>query len=234
MAYNIVELNGIAPTTDLNSWISKYSDVHMEYSHDQSMLTLATPDDALLVVGPPRFIQLDGTNLTVVGFLHNINYNETAQVQPMKAIGSRRHLFSRTNAPVQGTIMRMMILGKNLAKVLYSQTDLSEFSNSVSKWGSQDSESASMWYSNLEEDIFRIPFGLGVIYSSPANRIDVGEGTIIGAEYIEACTLISKQSSIQAGQAMIMENVSFMADRVMPWTTEYNTGLLADTSNPLA
>lgn len=91
-----------------------------------------------------------------------------------------------------------------------------------------------MWYNNLEEDIFRIPIGLGVIYSSPANRIDSGEGTIIGAEYIESCVLTNKQSAIQAGQAMVMENVSFIADRVLPWTTEYNTDLLGDTTNPLA
>ena len=228
--YNIVEDNNITPMTDLASWVSKYSDTHLEYSHDQSQLTLATPDDAILVVGPPRFNSTASDSLGIVGFLNNLSYNETAQVQPMKAIGSRRHIFSRTNAPVQGNIARMMILGRNILKILYSVTDLSEFSNTSSKWSINGDED-SLWYANLEEDIFRVPFGLGVVYSSPANRIDSASGTVIGGEYIEVCSLVNKQSSVMAGHSMIMENVSFIADRVLPFTMSY-VDLVDVTTNP--
>jgi hypothetical protein len=71
----------------------------------------------------------------------------------------------------------------------------------------------------LEEDLFRIPFGMGVIYSSPGEKINSGKGgdSNIGAEYIESCVLQSKGNSITPGQTLIMENVSFIADRVLVW-----------------
>lgn len=230
--YNIIN-DIVTPTSSIDAWMSTYGDQHLEYSHDQSMMTLANPDDAIMVVGPPRLSLAKDADFAVIGFMSNLQYVESAQIQPMKAIGSRRHVFSKTNAPVNGSIARMMILGKNILSTLMSKTDVSMLDSSIGKWATAGYDNAA-WFANLEEDVFRIPFGLGVIYSSPANRIDSGGGTAIGADYIECCVLQSKQNSVMAGQTMIMEQVTFIADRVMVWTSDYTTSITRTTLNPMA
>ena len=78
------------------------------------------------------------------------------------------------------------------------------------------------WFSNIEEDLFRVPFGMGVIYNSPSSlassnsKFDAGKGV---AEYIEGCVLLNRTMSLQSGQAMVMEQVTFMADRVVGWSS---------------
>ena len=155
-------------------------------------------------------------------------YTESAQVQPYKAIGSRRHAFSRTNTPVQGNIARAMFLGKNLYRALYALTDTDKVDNVNAKFTTSATNDA--WYANLEEDLFRIPIGVGIIYMAPIEGAT--EGTkVIGADYLEAVTLVNRSVSVAQGQALIMEQVSFMADRVVPWEA-YTSGLSGDTTNP--
>jgi hypothetical protein len=229
--YNIV--NGVqTPVSSLASWLEQYGDQQVEYSHDQSMLTLAHPDDSLLVVGPPRLAGAADGEFTIIGFLNSLNYDETSTVHPIKAIGSRRHIFSKTNSPVTGSITRMMILGANLVRVLYSRVDLSTMSESIKRWSGNEKNDGT-WFTNIEEDIFRIPFGLGVIYNSPGSRIVGSSGASLGAEYIESCVLQGKRNMITSGETMILENVSFIADRVMTWAT-YSNALSYTNANPLA
>ena len=222
MAYNIAQDQTSVPVqSDISSWISDYKEAFIEHSHDQSQLSLVTPDDSLIVVGPPRLSQAGGSAaFYIVGLVNGFNYSEGAQVQPFKAIGSRRHIFSRTNRPVQGNIQRMMVLGNNLLRALYAVTNPSSpvmSNNQKFAVGHPNSQAmTSQWFLNLEEDLYRYPFGLGVIYNSPASLMDSSPSSA-GAEYIEVCTLSDRQVASQSGQAMIMENVTFMADRVVPW-----------------
>lgn len=231
MAYNI-KTDTTAVVNDFAAWVSAYKEQQIQHSHDQSMMTLMTPDEALLVVGPPRLsttqydsgTSLSATDFAIVGFVNTIQYNEQAQVTPMKALGSRRHIFAKTNAPVTGSIGRMMILGSNMLRALYSMTsasDVLELDTTAVNNGEED----SAWYTNLEEDLFRIPFGMGIVYAAPAT-MDVG--TIYSAEYFEVCVIQNRQASIQSGQAMIMENVSFMADRIVPFMSSYTS----ESANP--
>lgn len=218
--YEITSIESSTPVTDLSTWLGKNSDNHLEYSHDQSMLTLANPDDSILVVGPPRLSSsIKGADFTIVGFTESVNYRESSNIQPLKAVGSRRHIFSRTNQPVSGNISRMMILGVNLLRILYAQINTSFVMNSANRWSSiTGNPNDATWFANMEEDLFRIPFGMGVIYSSPGAKIKDGTSKgNIGAEYIESCVLVGKDNMIRTGQTMIMENVSFIADRVMIW-----------------
>ncbi len=85
MSYNIIESPSTTPLTTLDNWISQYKDRQVEVSHDQSMLNLVTPDDSVMVVGPPRIASsTSDSDYYVVGLANNIAYNESAQVQPMK------------------------------------------------------------------------------------------------------------------------------------------------------
>lgn len=233
--FDIFKDSGITPATDLGSWISNYKERFISSSHDQSMLSLATPDDAVIVVGPPRLAQEKVTEgFHVVGFVNTLQYSEQSQVQPMKAIGSRRHIFSRTNTPVNGSIGKLMVFGPNLVRALYSRIDVEGVKHAEhNQFSSADNLDNALWLSNLEEDIFRIPFGMGVIYQSPGMEAkSTGRG--LGAEYFESMVLVNRSVSVQSGQTMIMENISFMADRVIPLTSYSFDGAKWDTKNLLA
>lgn len=204
---------------DVTQWIEQYKESFIEHHHDQSPHTLVVPDECLLVVGPPR-LSMEGDDFYIVGLVNGFSYNETSQVQPFKALGSRRHIFSRTNQPVQGNIQRMMVLGNNLIRALYSVTDpasnVAEHPNTKFSKNQDSSPMDNQWFTNLEEDLYRYPFGLGIIYNSPGSRSNEGKESA-GAEFLEICHIVSRQVQLQSGQTMVMENVQFMADRVVPW-----------------
>lgn len=221
MSYNIITDPGTSPVTDLEQWAAKYKDAFIEHNHDQSMMNLVTPDESIVVIGPPRLAGNDATAFHVVGMLNTLQYSEQAQVQPMKAIGSRRHVFSKTNAPVQGSIGRMMVLGGNLYRALYAVTNHSNITSPDGTKFSRNNAVADDWYTNLEEDLFRLPFGMGIIYMAPTTAAGGGSHAV-GADYLEIVTLVNRSSSIQTGQAFVMEQVSFMADRVVPWGTHHS------------
>ena len=228
MAYNIISnpTNGVVSTPD--EWFAQYKDAQVEVSHDQSMMNLSTPDESLIVVGPPR-LSGDVDAFHVVGMVNSLQYSETSQVQPMKAIGSRRHVFSKTNAPVQGSIGRMMVLGLNLYRALYAVTNVTNVAKPKTTKFSKSNSADDDWFTNLEEDLFRLPIGLGIVYMAPTTAAE-GSKKAIGADYLEVVTLVNRTSALQSGQAMIMEQVSFMADRVVPWST-YDSGQSFGTSN---
>lgn len=216
--------------SDISQWVEKYKEAFIEHQHDQSPHTLVTPDECLLVVGPPR-LSMQGDDFYIVGLVNGFNYSETSQLQPFKTLGSRRHIFSRTNQPVQGTIQRMMVLGNNLIRALYSVTEPS--SNVVDHENTQFHYGNGMedqWFMNLEEDLFRYPFGLGIIYNSPGSRSDGSDSNNAGAEYLEVCHIQSRQVQLQSGQTMVMENVQFMSDRVIPWAAFGPDGTFSDDS----
>jgi hypothetical protein len=222
--YNIFTDENIHPNKSITDWVQNYKERHVTMNHDQSMLALANPDDAVIVVGPPRLaagIDSSFESFYVVGFVNSLQYSEQSQVQPLKAIGSRRHIFSKTNTPVNGTISKLVAFGPNLMRALYSQIDAEAVKHETNnKFSGADDTKSAIWYTNIEEDIYRIPFGMGVIYKAPGmEATNTAEG--LGAEYFESMVIVNRSVSVQTGQTMIMENVSFMADRIVPLTS-YN------------
>lgn len=214
-------------------WLDNYKEAFTEHPHDTSQLTLVLPDDCLLVSGPPRLRHADGAfsvgdreTFHIIGFANNISYSETRNVQPLKAIGSRRHIFAATNQPVQINIARMMLLGLNTLRSLYSGASFGkDMYDRNSKYSNIDAVDDASWFSNLEEDVFRVPIGLGVIYNAPASLAG-HMNMCAGADYFEACTVVSKQVSMQSNEAMIMEQVTLLADRALPWTSAANNSNL--------
>lgn len=225
MAYNIYNPTsdgGQTQITTIDNWAGAYKNANLESAHIESMATLGTPDECLIVAGPPRLVDA-GTELPVVGMVNGLQYTESSQVQPLKAIGSRRHIFSKTNLPIQGSIQRLVFVGRNLFRALYGEIELDTTlglqSQNAQVAGRKSHGVNTAWLHNLEEDIFRVPFGLGLIYSCPGAIAKNGGYQFIGGEYLECCVLQSRTTSIQSGQTMIMEQVQFMADRVVPWET---------------
>lgn len=230
--YSDTAHNTMTPTTDVAQWVNNYKEQNLEVSHDQSMATLGTPDECLVIAGPTRLASEQASRINafpVIGMASMIQYTESAQIQPMKAIGSRRHVFSKTNLPVQGSIGRLVIAGRNTFRSLYqginTKTPLGLDARNAklasNGWDSAGTEKSS-WFHNLEEDLFRVPFGIGFVFSCPgalANKGVASNDSFIGGEYLECCVLQSRTVSIQTGQTLIMEQVQFMADRLIPWTS---------------
>ncbi|MCL1916384.1 MAG: hypothetical protein FWG17_06755 [Desulfovibrionaceae bacterium] len=106
---------------------------------------------------------------------------------------------------LQGNITRLLFHDRNLFKAIYGSH---KFPGRITE------PNNGAWWTNLEEDALRVPFGLGVLYSAPAA---LAAGKAIAAEYFEGVVIQSRQIAIQGGQAMVMENVTFMADRMVPW-----------------
>jgi len=232
MSYNVIKDPPITPSTDRDDWAQNYKDAQVEMSHDQSMFTMASPDDSLLVVGPSRLSGKDVSKFHLVGMVNSFNYNDSSQVQPFKAIGSRRHVFAKTNAPVSGSIARMVILGPNLFRALYWLLESGDVGSTAIKNQKFSLDSTfptnSNWYTNLEEDLFRFPIGLGIIYRAPGLGMNGSkQDVVVGADYIESCVLMGRNVGMQSGASMIMEQVSFVADRIVPWSS-YTTGKIGN------
>lgn len=229
MAFNNPTVDRTA-ITDIASWETQYKEQWIEMEHDNAMFDMVSPDDSIMVAGPARLSSAgsavgatasanDGL-FYVIGVCQNIQISETAQIQPLKSIGSRRHLFTKTNTPASASIGRMMFYGKNLARALYALIDDSPISSNNNNKYAQGAEfEDSKFLTNLEEDLYRIPFGLGIIYHTPrtAANATVTVGDAVGAEYLECCYLQSRNVSIQSGQTVVMEQVQLLADRVVPW-----------------
>lgn len=214
----LIESQGIV--TDPSSWISNYKEQFVEHYHDTSQMTFIHPDDCLIVAGPPRLSLASGDDsFHTIGFVNAFQYTESRQVQPLKAIGSRRHVFGITNTPVQISMSRMMIVGRNLLNSLYANATFgTNITDRNSKYDIKYNSNDGSWWTNIEEDVYRIPFGLGVIWDAPAT-LAASSSSHAAAEYFEVCTIQSRSQAIQSGQAVLMENVSMLADRVVPWNS---------------
>ena len=70
-------------------------------------------------------------------------------------------------------------------------------------------------WNNLDYPIFSVPFGLAIISRSIAEED-------VQSVYAECCLINSWNWSMQAGQAMVMTNVSIICDRVLPITFSGN------------
>ena len=208
---------------DRSNWLEKYKDAFLEQSHDFSQLSLLLPDDCLIMVGPPRFPDWSTNASVAVGFLRNMTINQQSQVQPVKAIGSRRHIWAKTNQPVTIQVQRMVFTKGTLMGTLYSIIDKGgEGRGNIFKNQTYDAgeignitnivNSKGAMYTNIEDDLYRIPFGLWVTLGSPsilANQASVP--SVIA----ESCVLQAHQMSITSGEALVMEDVTILSDRLV-------------------
>lgn len=215
-------------------WQSQYKDAFLEQSHDFSQLSLLLPDDCLIVVGPPRRPQWgnetnDSKAERTIGFVRNLSISQQSSVQPLKAVGSRRHIFAKTNQPVSLQMDRMVFTRGTLMGTLYSIVNSG--AGNVNKRQTYNAGSIGtlgsikngngMMYTNIEDDLYRIPFGIRIILGSPTV---VANNTSQPSILAEACTLQAHSMSFTAGEAVVLEQVSIIADRVVGWDRDENPG----------
>lgn len=207
----------VSATFDVSNW--SYQENYVERLMDNAAFTAAHPNNTLVLAGPARMPKggADADNsfgaaMLPIGMIQNMNVGQGRPLQPMQAIGSGRSFFLSGKGQVTFNIGRLWVNGRNLLRVLYTQavrndlavTDFGEPPVST-PGGSADEQ----FWLNLDSELFYIPFGMAVLFRSVSHDA-------VGAFYMELCMLNSWSTAFAAGQNLIMESVSGMADRVRP------------------
>lgn len=208
--------NGIGVTKGLLDWA--FQNAYVERVMDNAAYEAAHPDDTLVLAGPARRGSADVTQnptpgqtgtLLSIGMLQSVSFNQSKPTQPMMAIGSGRSFFVSGKAQTQWSIGRLFVNGRNLLRVLMHNAvsagiDVSSFDDPAA------SSPLSNFFTNLDSELYYIPFGMAALFRNK------GHG-LVGSFYAELCMLNSYSLSFNAGQNMMLENVSGMADRVLPF-----------------
>ena len=192
-------------TNKITNW--NVQDSCVERLTDNIPYTSANPDDALVLVGPPRYSTSQAeSDLYPVGLLQQFTFSQSRQVAPMQTIGSGRAYFTTGKSMVQFNIARLFAKGPNLLKALYSNAvtagvDLTKFGERPIATGTPN------FAVNLDSELFLIPFGLQVIFRDKANNS-------LGGVYLESCMINSYNLGLSAGQNVMLENVAGLSDRL--------------------
>ena len=201
-------------TKGITSWKSQQQTV--ERFTDNAAYTSAHPDDTLVLAGPPREVDSDEADnaegwksLLAIGMIQGFQFNSQKPTQPMQAIGSGRSYFVSGKSQTTWRIGRLFCNGRNLLRVLYHNAvaggvPVQDFDDKPAL------DTNDLYYINLDSELYYVPFGLAAIFRDKVKDL-------IGAVYLELCMVQSYGVGFNAGQAMIMEDVNGMCDRVIPF-----------------
>ena len=209
----------LSVTKSIDNW--SVQDGCVERLTDNIAYTSANPDDALVLVGPPRYgsDSYSPSQLYPIGLLQQFQFSQGRGVQPMQTIGSGRAYFTAGKSTVQWSCGRLFAKGPNLLKALSANAkragvDRNRFGERTIAPNSEDSAV------NLDSELFLIPFGMQVIFRDKSNNS-------LGAVYLEMCMIQSYNLGLAAGQNVIMENVSGMCDRLFAVNEGATQGVLS-------
>jgi hypothetical protein len=214
----------VGVTSDISQW--KFQENYVERLMDNAAFTAAHPNNTLVLAGPARIESVTNwaTDMLPLGMVQNLNVGHNRPTQPMQMLGSGRTFFLAGKGQVTFNIGRLFVNGRNLLRALYTQAladptfDVGSFDESPVVGSKTD----NFWL-NLDSELFYIPFGMAVVFKSVSHDI-------VGAFYIELCMLNSWSTGLAAGQNLIMEQVSGVADRIRPVLAENITTSTAPTS----
>lgn len=214
--------NAIGITKGVESWT--FQENHVERHMDNAAYEAAHPDDTLVLAGPPRKSSVNGGtgtgpnagdgkdigSLLAIGMLQSVQFTQSKPTQPMMAIGSGRSFFVSGKAQTQWNIARLFVNGRNLLRVLYhnavaAKVDVSKFDDQAA------TANNSQYFINLDSELYYVPFGLAAFFRNKAHDA-------VGGFYCELSMINSYAVGMTAGQNMILENVSGMADRLLPFS----------------
>ncbi len=205
---------------NFDTW--KFQESYVERVMDNAAYTAAHPDDTLVLAGPARKHGLregGARSLLAIGMLQAVNFTQTKPTQPMMAIGSGRSFYVSGKAQTQWTMGRLFVNGRNLLRVLYhnavaSGIDPSQFDDVAA----ESSKTSQKYFINLDSELFLVPFGLGSVFRDKTHGF-------CGGFYAELGMITSYAIGWNAGQNLILENVSGMADRLLPFGADTPEGV---------
>lgn len=207
--------NSIGITKGIGSWTFQQN--HVERHMDNAAYEAAHPDDTLVLAGPPRkpastseAATTGVESMLAIGMLQSVQFTQSKPTQPMMAIGSGRSFFVSGKAQTQWNIARLFVNGRNLLRVLYHNAVAAGVE--VNKMDDPAAFSAkSQFFINLDSELYYVPFGMAAFFRNKSHNV-------VGAFYCELAMINSYSIGMTAGQSMILENVSGMADRVLPYS----------------
>jgi hypothetical protein len=202
-----------------------FQESYVERLMDNAAYTAAHPDDTLVMAGPARKAGLgkEGIqNLLAIGMLQAVSFSSTKPTQPMMAIGSGRSFYVSGKAQTQWQMGRLFVNGRNMLRVLYHNAiqggiDPSKFDD-VATESANAGIGAQKYFINLDSELFLVPMGLGAVFRDKTHGY-------CGGFYAELCMITSYAIAWNAGQNLILENVSGMSDRLVPWGSETGPGI---------
>jgi hypothetical protein len=206
-------------TKGIGTWVTQENNV--ERLMDNAAYTSAHPDDTLVLAGPPRFSSvadnLAGTtntwaSLLAIGMLQTFQISSQKPTQPMQAIGSGRTFFVSGKSMTTWRIGRLLTNGRNLLRVLYhnavaGDVPVENFDDNVVPAGGSRT---TLFFCNLDSELFYVPFGLGVLFKDKTNNV-------LGSFYTELCMISTYTLGFTSGQNMVLEDVGGMCDRIFPF-----------------
>lgn len=204
------------PTVASN--LSEYTsfDSRIQHNSDTWSYDAAHPDHTIVLAGPPRYSSVGelsegSTNLFTLGALQSIVVSSAKPWQPYQPIGQISTSFLGGKTQNQAQISRLMINSKNLNASLYaninSKTINANFNNADTN--NQYFGSNENYWVNLDNPLYHVPFGLACLFRTKNQNT-------IGGFYMELALIQSFQAQVQMGQAMILENVGLIFDRMLP------------------
>lgn len=205
---------------NFDTW--KFQESHVERVMDNAAYTSAHPDDTLVMAGPARKHALregGAASLLAIGMLQAVNFTQTRPTQPMMAIGSGRSFYVSGKAQTQWSIGRLFVNGRNLLRVLQHNAvkggiDPSQFDDPAT----DSSRTGQKFYINLDSEMYLVPFGLATVFRDKTHGY-------CGGFFAELSVLTSWAIGWNAGQSLILENVSGMADRLLPFGADTPAGV---------
>lgn len=208
---------GVVQSFDTWQWQQSY----VERVMDNAAYTAAHPDDTLVLAGPARKFNLSqgASKILPIGMLQAVNFTQTKPTQPMMAIGSGRSFYVSGKAQTQWTMGRLFVNGRNLLRVLYHNAVLGGIDPSLFDDAATDiSAAGKKYFINLDSELFLIPFGLGAVFRDKSHGF-------CGGFYAELSMITSYAIGWNAGQNLVLENVSGMSDRLLPFGSDSQPGL---------
>lgn len=215
----------IGVVRNFDTW--KFQESYVERVMDNAAYSAAHPDDTLVMAGPARRNALvqggagnSGSSLLPIGMLQAVNFSQNKPTQPMMAIGSGRSFYVSGKAQTSWTMGRLMVNGRNLLRVLYHNAvaggiDPSLFDDAASTSASTE---GAKFFINLDSELFLVPFGLGTVFRDKTHGF-------CGGFYAELSMITSYAIGWNAGQNLILENVSGQSDRLLPFGSSGHPGV---------
>lgn len=173
----------------------------------------ASPDSTLLFAGPARYTGLSGgSDLTPIGMVDNISYQDNSQLMRLFEVGSNRSYFTRGKSSPAMSMSKVLADQKNILAALSQASYKPAMATDGQR--APGAETASVMQ-NLNSEYFAVPFGLLLVMKTRGGSAD-GYGKTLSALYLEYCMFDNYSFQVASQQPVIVENLQIQFDRAVP------------------
>lgn len=189
---------------------------------DDDPTNVASGEATILYSAPPVMNSANlAEHIIPIGTVQGFQESQTPNIQPFNEMGSRLKRFAIGMANYQASFSKVLTLHSNLMHALYAwiATYGSDATMSLLGQPAESSGTPQSHFVTLESEITRLPFGLILV------TVTAG-GKLVSREFYEKCYIANIGKAVQAGSAMIQENVSITAVRKLPCSVPAVDGVL--------